>query len=71
MQVLREVRCPSCNRLQFKALLTGDSMVETLCRCKTVVLAHGPDTFAASAMAASPSATFGGVSYAGFGVAVR
>jgi len=67
---MRDIRCPSCHRLQFKAILTAGSVVETLCRCKTRVRADCEETLVI-AVAASPSATFNGVSYAAFGIGVR
>ena len=69
MVVLREIRCPSCARLQFK-LVGGVAWLEGKCRCKTMFVVHGMDTMPLASIA-SPSMTFGGVSYAGFGVGVR
>lgn len=36
---MREVRCPECNRLLFKAKVSilGDLRLEILCKCKVIV----------------------------------
>ena len=67
---MRDIRCPNCNRLQCRAVLNGLSAIQIRCRCKTLIAAYEQETRVVS-MAASPSVTFGGVAYHGFGVAMR
>ena len=67
---MREIRCPSCNRLQCKAILNGTSAIQVLCRCKTLIAAYEFETLVVSA-AASPTATFGKQIHVGMGLGVR
>lgn len=58
---LRDVRCPTCNRLQFK--LSGPvALLERQCRCKTMFIIHGYDVMLSGA-SATVCTTFEGIDY--------
>lgn len=67
--IMREVRCPHCDRLQFR-LMGEVQWLERKCRCKSTFVIQGSEVFIANG-AATVTATFGGQRYESFGAALR
>ena len=67
--ILREVRGPHCDRLQFR-LMGEVQWLERKCRCKSTFVIQGSEVLIVTG-AATVTATFGGQRYTGFSIPVH